>query len=111
MGTAGFVPTGVETIPGRYGAIGMNVSIPILNGGLFKARQTQAELKAKAATENVNDLQNRINRDVRVAWLSATPAYYRMALTQQFLQQATSALHLAQARYGLGLGNIFGVST
>jgi outer membrane protein len=111
VGTAGFVPTGYETVPSRYGAIGMNVSIPIFNGGLFKARQTQAELKAKAATENVNDLQNRVIRDVRVAWLSATTAYDRMALTQQLLQQASSALDLAQTRYDYGLGNIVELST
>jgi outer membrane protein len=111
IATAGFVPTGYATIPGRYGAIGMNVSIPILNGGLFKARQAQAALKAKAATENVNDLQNRVIRDVRVAWLSATTAYDRMALTQQLLQQASSALDLAQTRYDYGLGNIVELST
>jgi outer membrane protein len=111
IGTAGFVPTGVEAIPGRYGAIGMNVSIPIFNGGLFKARQTEAEMKAKAATENVNDLQNRVNRDVRVAWLNATTAYDRMALTKQLLQQANIALDLAQTRYDAGLGNIVELST
>jgi outer membrane protein len=111
VGTAGFVPTGYATIPSRYGAIGMNVTIPIFSGGLFKARQTQAELRAKAATENVNDLQNRVIRDVRVAWLSATTAYDRMALTQQLLQQASSALDLAQTRYDYGLGNIVELST
>src|ERR1017187_8902236 len=110
IGTAGFVPTGYATIPGRYGAVGMNVSIPIFSGGLFKARQTQAELKAKAATENVNDLQNRVIRDVRVAWLSATTAYDRMALTQQLLEQATIALDLAQTRFDYGLGNIVELS-
>jgi outer membrane protein len=111
VGTAGFVPTGYATIPGRYGAIGMNVSIPIFNGGLFKARQTQAELRAKAATENVNDLQNRVIRDVRVAWLNATTAYDRMGLTRQLLEQAKVALDLAQTRYDLGLGNIVELST
>jgi outer membrane protein len=111
VGTAGFVPTGYEAIPSRYGAVGMNVSIPIFNGGLFKARQTQAELRAKAATENVNDLQNRVIRDVRVAWLSATTAYDRMGLTRQLLEQAKIALDLAQARYDLGLGNIVELST
>jgi outer membrane protein len=111
IGTAGFVPTGVENVPGRYGAIGMNVSIPIFNGGLFKARQTQAEMKAKAASENVNDLQNRVTRDVRVAWLNATTAYDRIALTRQLLDQATSALELAQIRYDNALGNIVELST
>ena len=49
LGTAGFAPAAEAQIPGRYGAIGMNISIPIFNGGLFKARQSEAELKAKAA--------------------------------------------------------------
>jgi outer membrane protein len=111
VGTAGFVPTGYETIPGRYGAIGMNVNIPIFNGGLFKARQTEAELKARAAAENVNDLQNHVIRDVRVAWLNATTAYDRMGLTHQLLEQAKISLDLAQARYDLGLGNIVELST
>ena len=111
VGTAGFVPTGYQAVPSRYGAIGMNVSIPIFNGGLFKARQTQAELKAKAATENVNDLQNRVIRGVRVAWLSATTAFDRMGLTRQLLEQAKISLDLAQARYDLGLGNIVELST
>ena len=111
VGTAGFVPTGVVNVPGRYGAIGMNVSIPIFNGGLFKARQTEAEMKAKAAGENVNDLQNRVTRDVRVAWLNATTAYDRVALTRQLLDQATSALELAQIRYDNALGNIVELST
>jgi outer membrane protein len=111
IGTAGFVPTGYETIPGRYGAIGMNVSIPIFNGGLFRARQTQAELKAKAAQENVSDLQNRITRDVRVAYLNATTAQDRMALTKQLLDQSQLALDLAQTRYDIGLGSIVELST
>jgi outer membrane protein len=111
VGTAGFAPAAYETIPGKYGAIGMNVTIPIFNGGLFKARQAQAEAKAKAAAENINDLQNRVAREVRVAFLNATTAYDRMALTQQLLQQATQAADLAQTRYDLGLGNIVELST
>jgi outer membrane protein len=68
IGTAGFVPTGYPTIPSRYGAIGMNVSIPIFNGGLFKARQTETQLKAKAATENVNDLHRRPMIGLVIRW-------------------------------------------
>jgi outer membrane protein len=111
IGTTGVAPAAVEAIPSRYGAIGMNVTIPIFNGGLFKARQAAAEMKAKAANENVNDLQNRVTRDVRVAWLNATTAYDRVGLTQQLLQQAALALDLAQTRYDYGLGNIVELST
>jgi outer membrane protein len=111
VGSAGFVPTGYETVSSRYGAIGMNVSIPIFNGGLFRARETQAEMKAKAAGENVHDLQNRITRDVRVAYLNATTAQDRMSLTKQLLDQSQLALDLAQTRYDLGLGSIVELST
>jgi len=110
IGTAGLVPTGYALVPGRYGAVGLNVTVPIFNGGLFKARQTEAELKAKAAGQNVNDLENRIARDVRVAYLNATTAQDRLALTQQLLQQAQLALGLAQTRYDYGLSSIVELS-
>jgi outer membrane protein len=86
------------------------VNIPIFNGGLFKARQAEAELKARADSQNVSDLENRITRDVRVAFLNATTAQDRLALTQQLLQQAQLALDLAQTRYDLGLGSIVELS-
>lgn len=109
-GTAGFVPAGEAVIPGRYGAIGLNVNIPVFNGGLFRARQTEAELKAKAASERVNDLANRVTRDVRVAYLNARTAYDRVGLTDQLLGQAQLSLDLAQGRYNLGLSSIVELS-
>ncbi len=110
VGTAGFVPAGYAAIPGRYGAIGLNVTIPVFNGGLFKERQAEAELMARAAGQNVSDLENRVTRDVRVAYLNATTALDRLALTTQLLQQAQQALDLAQSRYDLGLGSIVELS-
>jgi outer membrane protein len=110
IGSAGFVPTGEAAVPGRYGAVGVNVNIPLFNGGLFRARQTEAELKARAATENVNDLANRITRDVKVAYLNALTGYERVGLMDQLLKQAQLALDLAQGRYQLGLSSIIELS-
>lgn len=110
VGTAGLVPAGEANIPGRYGAIGVNVSIPVFNGGIFKSRQTEAELKAKAAAENTNSLANRITRDVRVAYFNAKTAYERVGLTEQLLKQAQLALDLARGRYDLGLSSIVELS-
>ena len=110
VGTAGFAPAAFETVPNRYGAVGVNLNIPIFNGGLFKARQTEADLKAKAAAQRTNDLENRVARDVRVAYLNATTAYDRMGLTKQLLDQAQLALDLAQTRYDAGLGSIVELS-
>jgi len=111
LATAGFVPAGVVQIPGRYGAVGLNVTIPIFNGGLFHARQSEAELKARAAAENISDLENRLTRDVRVAYFNATTAYDRMALTRQMVDQATLALDLAHTRYDNGLSTVVELTT
>jgi len=110
IAAAGVVPAGESQIPGRYGAAGVNVSIPIFNGGLFKARQSEAEFKAQAAAKNVDDLQNRVMRDVRVAYLNAQTAFERVGLTDQLLQQARLSLDLSQARYNLGLSSIIELS-
>jgi outer membrane protein len=110
LGTAGVVPAGEQAVPGRYGAAGVNVNIPIFNGGLFKARQTEAELRARAAAQNVNDVANRVVRDLRVAYLAATTAHDRIALTDELLKQAQLALDLAESRYSLGLSSIVELS-
>jgi outer membrane protein len=110
IATAGFVPANPQTVPAQYGAAGLNVTIPVFNGGLFKARRTEAQLRARAAAQNVNDLVNRVARDVRVAYLNAATAYERVGLTAQLLQQAQLSLELAQSRYDLGLGSIVELS-
>jgi outer membrane protein len=110
IGSAGFAPAAYQTVPGQYGAVGVNVNIPLFNGGLYKARRTEAEFRAKAAQQGVTDLENRVARDVRLAFLNATTAYDRLGLTKQLLDQAQLALDLAQARYDLGLGSIVELS-
>lgn len=107
---AGVAPAGVSQVPWHYGAAGLNVSVPILNGHLFKARRTEAELHAQAASEALRDLQNRITRDVRMAYLNAATAFERLGLTAELLQNARTALDLAQTRFDLGLGNIVELS-
>jgi outer membrane protein len=56
--------------------------------------------------QRLRDEQQRISRDVRVAWAGANDAYQRIDVTAQFLRQAAMALDLAQGRYSLGLSSI-----
>jgi outer membrane protein len=109
-GVAGGVPTGVSQVPGAYGAVGVNVNVPIFNGHLFKARQTEAELRAQAAAQSLRVLENIIQRDVGVAYLNATNAFQRIGLTAELLEQARLAADLAKARYDIGLGSIVELS-
>src|SRR4029077_11801834 len=111
LGAAGGTPARADQITTSwYGAVGVNLSIPLVNGFLFSSRAKQADFRPSALQEQVRDLRNRIARDVRTTWLEANTAYQRMAVTAQLLQQANLALYLAQTRYKLGLSSIVELS-
>jgi outer membrane protein len=106
QGASGVVPAHDHTIKDNYAAAGVNFNLPILNGGLYKARQAEAELRAQAAEKDVRDLALRISRDVQVAWLQANNAYRSLDVMARLVAQANEALRLAQARYDIGLSSI-----
>jgi outer membrane protein len=110
VGAAGVTPYHQTGIEDRYAAAAVNVNVPILNGSLFSARHAEASLRARAVSERLRDLENRVRQDVQVAWLDARTAFQRLDLTRQLSEQAGSALDLAQSRYDLGLGSIVELS-
>ena len=110
LGVVGVTPVRNPVISNWYGAVGVNVDIPVFNGFLFTARSREASLRAQAMQERLRDVRTRIARDVRNSWLNAKTAYDRLAVTQQLLDQADLALNLAQSRYKLGLGSIVELS-
>ena len=110
VGTAGLTPYGADALAPRYAAVGFNVNVPLFNGHLFGALHSEANFRAHAQEQYLRDLQNRVVRDVRTAWLNANSAFQRLALTDQLLKQATDAVDLAQARYKLGLSSIIELS-
>jgi len=103
---AGVAPVRDPRIQEMYSGAGINVNIPVLNGGLFKARREEAESRAAAARKDVQDLAVQIARDVRIAWLDATDAFRRLDVTARMVAEANEALRLAQARYDNALGSI-----
>jgi outer membrane protein len=110
LGAVGDTPVRNPIVSSWYGAVGVNVDIPVFNGFLFTARSREASLRAQATQEKLRDIRGRISRDVRTSWLNAKTAYDRLAVTQQLLDQANLALNLAQSRYKLGLGSIVELS-
>lgn len=107
LGVVGEAPVRDDHItPNWYGAVGVNINIPVFNGFLFNARAKAADLQTEADRQRLRDLQDTVSRDVRVSWQDTNRAYERLSVTQQLRQQANLALDLAQARYNLGLGSI-----
>ncbi|HEX3742525.1 MAG TPA: TolC family protein [Bryobacteraceae bacterium] len=92
--------------PPEYEAVGINVQIPIFNGGLFKARREEAHERAMEADQHLRDEAQEITRDVRTSWASLSVAYQRLDVTAEMLRAATQAQQLAQGRYNLGLASI-----
>lgn len=107
---AGWIPFGDSRLSSRYNAAGFSINIPIFNGRLYKAREAEAEYKARAVEQNLRDGENRIARDVRIAWLNINSAFERIGLSAQLLSRANEALDLAQERYRLGLSSIVELS-
>ncbi len=110
VGAVGDTPVRNPVLSNWYGAVGVDVEIPLFNGFLYSARSRESSLRAQAAQDRLLDLRNRISRDVRTSWLNANATYERVSVTQQLLDQANLALDLAGTRYKLGLSSIVELS-
>jgi len=111
LGVVGRTPAsesvaGISPFTSWYGAVGVNVNIPIFNGFLYPARSREAAFRSQAESERLRDLKDSIANDVRTSWLNTQTAYSRIAVTQQFVDQTTLAVDLSQTRYKLGLASI-----
>ena len=106
LGVVGEAPVRDDHIPNWYGAVGMNINIPVFNGFLFNARAKAADLQTDVNRQKLADLRNNIARDVRTSWQDTARAYERLSVAQQLREQASLALDLAQSRYNLGLRSI-----
>src|SRR5262249_37122881 len=67
VGAAGLTPYHQVGLTDRYSAVGINISVPITNGNLFQAQRAEANFRANADEQRLQDLQNRVARDVQVA--------------------------------------------
>ena len=110
VGVAGASPTHDDRLPDNYAAGGIQLSLPIFAGGLYVARQHEAELRASADSELLRSLEDNIIRDVRIAWLNLNNARERYRTTQELVNEAQEAFELAQARYKVGTSSIVELS-
>ena len=79
-------------VPLGYEGIAANVSVPVFNGHLFSARREAALQRALESDQRLRDEQQRLTRDVRVAWASANDAYQRIDVTAQFLRSGGTGI-------------------
>lgn len=106
VGVAGGLPATDPRLHSTYSAAGVNVTVPVLNGKLYAARRSEAELRAQAVGRDVEDLTVQISEQVRVAWLEANTAFRRLGVTARLVAQAEESLRLSKTLYDTGLGSI-----
>jgi outer membrane protein len=77
LGTVGGLPATDPHLRQEYAAAAVNLSVSVLNGGLFSAREREAELRAQANDKDLQSLAVAITQQVRLAWLQANTAFRR----------------------------------
>ena len=110
VGMAGGAPIHDNHLPDNYAAAGIQLSLPLFAGGLYPARQREAELKAQSDHELVRVLEDNIVRDVHIAWLNVKNAVEQLRTTEELVQNAGEAYGLAPARYQIGSSSIVELS-
>jgi len=110
VGVIGDSPTHDVHLPEHYAAAGVQLTLPLFEGGLYSARQHQAELRARIADENLRAAEDTTVRDVQVARLNFGTADRRYHTAQQLVSHADKAFQLAKARYRQGSSSIVELS-
>jgi outer membrane protein len=110
VGVAGDAPTHDSRLPDDYAAGGVQLSVPLFAGGLYSARQHEAEYRSQSDVELIRVLEDNIIRDVRIAWLNVNNAWQQLQTTEELVRNAQEAFTLSEARYKNGISSIVELS-
>ena len=106
VGVVGVTPIHQKNFSNQYTAAGLNISIPFLNGGLYAARRSEAEFRARGSEKDAEVLALQVAVSIRVARIEAENSWRKISVTARLVDQAAKALRLANARYEIGLSGI-----
>lgn len=106
VGAAGTTPVGNAQIAENYTAGGVNLSIPLFQGGRLDAQYHEALARARQIEDQLRDAELANEKDVRIAWLGARSAYEGIGVAGKLRDSARRSLELAESRYRLGLSSI-----
>jgi outer membrane protein len=103
VGSAGFTdnnrPFGIST---EYQAIGMQVNVPVFEGGGVNSRVRQARHAFEAAQENLDGLRRSVKRDVKDAYRGVISSISQVEALKAAVVSSASALEATET--GLEVG-------
>ena len=85
--------------------IGVNMNVPVVDGGAMKAGVEQARATLEQTNADVESLKQNITYRVRSAALSLANATDRVKSSESSVKYAEENLSLAQGRYEVGVGS------
>jgi len=110
IGVMGDAPSHDSHLPDHYAAGGIELSLPLFAGGLYTARQHEAEYRAQSDDELLRAAEDNIVRDVHLGWLNVNNALEQLQTTEQLVRNSSEAYDLAEARYKIGSSSIVELS-
>ena len=84
-------------------SVGIQVKVPIFNGGRRDAERAESASQYRAETVRTNDLKEQIELDVRLALDSLQSADQQVKVAQEGLELANNELTQARRRYDAGV--------
>ncbi len=90
-----------NAVPTR--TVGIQVKVPIFDGGRRDARREESASQYRAETVRTNDLKEQIELDVRLALDSLQSADQQVKVSQEGLELANNELTQARRRYDAGV--------
>lgn len=103
-------PTAAGFSRTNEGRVGLNLNVPIFDGGLARARRQEAEGDVASAQVNRRQAVDQVQLEIQQAYLNLVQARDRVAVATVGLAQAHEASRLAQVRYNAGVSQQIGVS-
>jgi outer membrane protein len=105
-----YTPTAAGFTRSNQALVGLNLNVPIFDGGLARARVHEAEGDVAIAETNRRSAVDQVQVEVQQAYLTLLQARDRVAVATVGVTQAREASRLAQVRYSAGVSQAVGVS-
>ncbi len=91
------------------GRVGVNIELPLFEGGQTRARISEERAKLAAAQKRLQNQEFQIRLEVETAFANMTSASERVRTTEKAVEQAKESLRIEQEKYELGRGAILDV--
>ncbi len=86
--------------------VGVQLSLPLIDGGVRRSRQEQAVLAREQARNAAEQTRLEIDKQVQDAWNAQEESALRVQVTESSVREAREALDIEKLKYAQGVGVI-----